>query len=267
MKDKHSEWVVVANLMTGVVAVLVLMLAVMRAGGPAALQAQADQARAAAQVAAAATPAATAVTPTAPAAPAAPAAAAPAQAQPQAPAQQAAQAPEGSAAGTESQGPGLTVVLRQVQTVFAQQGAASLVAVDTEAGKITLKEGAFRRGSACVEPEARAAFAQVEERIAAYLRQNPAGRIYVEGHTDDKPVKAPVTDHRAFCTVYDDNITLSAARAREARLLLIGHSAPEAARRVIVAGYGDSQPLPGLDASDERNRRVEVRFVNGAEKR
>ncbi|MBV8623646.1 MAG: flagellar motor protein, partial [Herbaspirillum sp.] len=53
----------------------------------------------------------------------------------------------------------------------------------------------------------------------------------------------------------------------EARLLLIGHSAPEAARRVIVAGYGDSQPLPGLDASDERNRRVEVRFVNGAEKK
>ncbi|MFY0104401.1 OmpA family protein, partial [Acinetobacter baumannii] len=77
----------------------------------------------------------------------------------------------------ESDGPGLTVVLRQVQTVFAQQGASNLVAVDTEAGKITLKEGAFRRGSACVEPEARAAFAQVEERIAEYLQQHPAGRI------------------------------------------------------------------------------------------
>ncbi|MFX5747291.1 hypothetical protein ABTE19_20415, partial [Acinetobacter baumannii] len=32
----------------------------------------------------------------------------------------------------ESDGPGLTVVLRQVQTVFAQQGASNLVAVDTE---------------------------------------------------------------------------------------------------------------------------------------
>ncbi len=265
MKDKQSEWIVVANLMTGVVAVLVLMLAVMRAGGPAAVQAQADAVRAGVLVA---SPAAIPATPSA-AAPRAPAAAAaaaaPAPAPAQAPALQSAQAQE--AAGNESPGPGLTVVLRQVQTVFAQQGAASLVAVDTEAGKITLKEGAFRRGSACVEPEARAAFAQVEERIAEYLRQNPGGRIYVEGHTDDKPVKAPVTDYRAFCTVYDDNITLSAARAREARLLLIGHSAPEAARRVIVAGYGDSQPLPGLAASDERNRRVEVRFVNGAEKK
>ena len=105
----------------------------------------------------------------------------------------------------------MTGVLRQVQNVFAQQGASRLVAIDTEAGTITLKEGAFRRGSACVEPEARAAFAQVEQRIADYLKQNPAGRIYVEGHTDDKPVKAPVTDVRASCTVYDDNITLSAA--------------------------------------------------------
>ncbi|MFJ3057787.1 flagellar motor protein MotB [Herbaspirillum sp. NPDC087042] len=267
MKDKQSEWVVVANLMMGVVAVLVLMLAVMRAGGPAAVQAQADEVRAAALVAPpAATPAAPSAAPSA-ATPRAPAAVATASAPAPVPAQQSAQAQEGAAAANESSGPGLTVVLRQVQTVFAQQGAASLVAVDTEAGKITLKEGAFRRGSACVEPEARAAFAQVEERIAEYLRQNPGGRIYVEGHTDDKPVKAPVTDYRAFCTVYDDNITLSAARAREARLLLIGHSAPEAARRVIVAGYGDSQPLPGLAASDERNRRVEVRFVNGAEKK
>ncbi|WP_075255627.1 OmpA/MotB family protein [Herbaspirillum camelliae] len=248
MKDAHGEWVVVANLMAAVAAVLTVLLVVARAGGPAAVQAGAAQAR---PQAAAAAP-----VPAPPPLPPAAVAAAPARAP----------APAVSAPQESTQGPGLTVVLRQVQTVFAQQGAASLVAVDTEAGKITLKEGAFRRGSACVEPEAKAAFAQVEERIAEYLQQNPAGRIYVEGHTDDKPVKAPVTDIRAFCTVYDDNITLSAARARQARLLLVGRSSPEAARRVIVAGYGDSQPLPGLAASDERNRRVEVRFVSGAQK-
>ncbi|WP_433692516.1 OmpA/MotB family protein [Herbaspirillum seropedicae] len=249
MKDAQGEWVVVANLMAAVAAVLTVLLVVARAGGPAAAQAGAVQAR---PQAAAAAPVPSQPPPLAPAAVAPAAARAP--------------APAASAPQESTQGPGLTVVLRQVQTVFAQQGAASLVAVDTEAGKITLKEGAFRRGSACVEPEAKAAFAQVEERIAEYLQQNPAGRIYVEGHTDDKPVKAPVTDVRAFCTVYDDNITLSAARARQARLLLVGRSSPEAARRVIVAGYGDSQPLPGLAASDERNRRVEVRFVSGAQK-
>lgn len=161
----------------------------------------------------------------------------------------------------------VTDVLGQMETAFAQQGASSYVAIDAETGKVTLKERAFRRGSACIEPEAKAAFAKVEGQIADYLQQFRSGRIYVEGHTDDKPVKAPVTDVRAFCTVYDDNFTLSAARAREARLLLIGRAGNEASKRVIVAGYGDSQPLPDIDPGDERNRRVELRFVNGAEQR
>ncbi|MCO4857409.1 OmpA family protein [Herbaspirillum sp. WGmk3] len=253
MSQSDHEWVAATGLMAALAGVLIVLLAVSRAGGPEIAQLRAE----APQVAAASTSAPAPAAPLPPAAPTPPApAAAEAAPPPAAPA----------TARRESDGPGLTVVLRQVQTVFAQQGASNLVAVDTEAGKITLKEGAFRRGSACVEPEARAAFAQVEERIAEYLQQYPAGRIYVEGHTDDKPVKAPVTDVRAYCTVYDDNFTLSAARAREARLLLIGRSAPEAARRVIVAGYGDSQPLQGLAASDERNRRVEVRFVNGGER-
>ncbi|MBP0600764.1 OmpA family protein [Herbaspirillum sp. LeCh32-8] len=158
-------------------------------------------------------------------------------------------------------------ILGEMKSALAQAGAARFVSVDADTGKITLKEGAFRRGSACIEPQARDAFAKVENRIAEYLTQFKNGRIYVEGHTDDKPVKAPVTDVRAFCTVYDDNFTLSAARAREARLLLIGRADREASRRVIVAGYGDSQPLPGVDPGDERNRRVELRFVNGVEQR
>lgn len=275
MKQADNEWVVATGLMAALAAVLVVLLAVHRAGGTEAAQAALAQQRTAQSVSPASatlpaagplpTPAPTpALTPPQPTLSTATASAQPTTT----PAASRADAPTATQEQREQEQreQGVTGVLRQVQNVFAQQGASRLVAIDTEAGTITLKEGAFRRGSACVEPEARAAFAQVEQRIADYLKQNPAGRIYVEGHTDDKPVKAPVTDVRAYCTVYDDNITLSAARAREARLLLIGRSAPEAARRVIVAGYGDSQPLQGLAAGDERNRRVEVRFVNGAQR-
>jgi chemotaxis protein MotB len=275
MKQADNEWVVSTGLMAALAAVLVMLLAVHRAGGTEAAQAALAQQRTAQSVPLASatlpaaaplpTPAPTpALTPPQPTPSTAPASAQPTTT----PAASRADTPTAAQEQREQdqREQGVTGVLRQVQNVFAQQGASRLVAIDTEAGTITLKEGAFRRGSACVEPEARAAFAQVEQRIADYLKQNPAGRIYVEGHTDDKPVKAPVTDVRAYCTVYDDNITLSAARAREARLLLIGRSAPEAARRVIVAGYGDSQPLQGLAAGDERNRRVEVRFVNGAQR-
>ncbi|EJN01207.1 OmpA family protein [Herbaspirillum sp. YR522] len=235
MKGKPNEWMVLADLMSGVVAVLIVLLAV------ALVQRQASGKLPQAEAKAAPAEVATR----------------PEQTVQRAQAQQ----------QQQQQQQRVTAVLDQVESAFAQQGASSYVAIDAETGKVTLKERAFRSGSACIEPEAKAAFARVETQIADYLLQNRNGRIYVEGHTDDKPVKSPVTDYRTFCTVYDDNFTLSAARAREARLLLIGRAGSEAARRVIVAGYGDSQPLPGVEPRDERNRRVELRFVNGGDGR
>lgn len=232
MKGKPNEWMVLADLMSGVVAVVIVLLAVALVQRQASGKLPRPEAKAA--------PAEVATRP---------------------------EETVQRAQVQQQQQQGVTAVLDQVESAFAQQGASSYVAIDAETGKVTLKERAFRSGSACIEPDAKAAFARVETQIADYLQQNRSGRIYVEGHTDDKPVKSPVTDYRTFCTVYDDNFTLSAARAREARLLLIGRAGNEAARRVIVAGYGDSQPLPGVDPRDERNRRVELRFVNGGDGR
>lgn len=214
MKDKPSEWIVIADLMSGVVAVVMLMLVVSLVQKQVAEQRHREE----------------------------------------------------MTQGAEAQRQRIAAVLGQMKSAFAQEGAASYIAIDAVAGKVTLQERAFRSGSACIEPEAKAAFAKVESQIAAYLLQFQGGQIYVEGHTDNQPVKAPVTDYRAFCTVYDDNFTLSAARAREARRLLIGRGGSEAAKRVVVAGFGDSQPITGLSPSDERNRRVELRFAGGAER-
>jgi chemotaxis protein MotB len=210
MKDKPSEWIVIADLMSGVVAVVMLMLVV------SVVQKQAAERSHRAAMA------------------------------------QSAEARRQQIAG----------VLQQMQGAFDRQGASGYVVIDATAGKVTLREGVFKSGSACIEPKAKAAFAQVEDKIAAYLLQVHGGQIFVEGHTDNHPVKSPVTDIREFCTVYDDNFTLSAARAREARRLLIGHSGLDAAKRVIVAGYGDSRPLAGLAPDDDRNRRVELRFAS-----
>ncbi|MNC71994.1 hypothetical protein D3C76_1714910 [compost metagenome] len=85
--------------------------------------------------------------------------------------------------------------------------------------------------------------------------------MYVEGHTDNLPVSRPVTNFEAFCTVYDDNFTLSAARAREARKLIVGDLDTTSAKRVVVAGYGDSQPILGIAPEDAQQRRIEVRWV------
>ncbi|ASY74421.1 OmpA/MotB family protein [Pectobacterium polaris] len=136
-----------------------------------------------------------------------------------------------------------------------------LVALDVNSQKITLRDGVFNRGSACIAPQANQAFATIETQVVLFLNEFTTGQVFIEGYTDNLPVTRPVTNFESFCTVYDDNFTLSAARAREARKFIVGDLAPAIARRVIVAGYGDSQPIPGVPPEDARQRRIEVRFV------
>ena len=139
--------------------------------------------------------------------------------------------------------------------------SAGLMAFDGRTNRLTLRDGVFERGSACLKDEVKVAAAEVQAKIARFLTDNPTARILVEGYTDSISVGRAVTDIERFCTVYDDNFTLSAARAREARKALIGKLDPKVARRVVVAGYGDSRPLPGIDPADSKNRRVEVQFL------
>lgn len=157
-------------------------------------------------------------------------------------------------------------VMASLSEVINQTSAKELMALNAQTHRLTLRDGVFERGSACLTPQAKAAVQTVQPQILHFL-SNTGGRIFVEGYTDNLPVKSPVTDYARFCTVYDDNFTLSAARAREARKALLGADMDETmARRVVVAGYGDSRPQTGIDPSDGRNRRVEVHFVteNGA---
>jgi len=209
MKEKPNEWVAIADLMAGVMAVVMLLLVL------SVVQKQYADVRHKAEM------------------------------------------EQGSAAQRKH----IAQMLQDMKAAFAQQGAEGLVSIDAQAGKVVLRDNVFARGSACITPEARAAFAQVEDKISAYLDSMPGGQIYVEGHTDNLQVGRPVTDFSHFCTVYDDNYTLSAARAREARRLLIGKLDAQVAKRVVVAGFGDSHPLANVPPEDARNRRVEVRFV------
>lgn len=136
-----------------------------------------------------------------------------------------------------------------------------MVTVDTGRRMITLRDGVFNRGSACVADAAQPGLGNVQMQLVAFLAEYPDGRVYVEGHTDDRPVSRPVTDYARFCTVYDDNYTLSAARARETRKVLADSLQPADSKRIVVAGFGDSQPLEGIPPEDARHRRVEIRLV------
>ena len=152
-------------------------------------------------------------------------------------------------------------MLGSIKTTLDGTANEGLVALDVNSQKITLRDGVFNRGSACIASQASQALATIETQVVRFLSEFTSGQVYIEGYTDNLPVTRPVTNFEVFCTVYDDNFTLSAARAREARKFIVGDLAPAFARRVIVAGYGDSQPIPGVAPEDARQRRIEVRFV------
>ena len=151
-------------------------------------------------------------------------------------------------------------MLGSIKTTLDGPANEGLVALDVNS-KITLRDGVFNRGSACIASQASQALATIETQVVRFLTEFRSGQVYIEGYTDNLPVTRPVTNFESFCTVYDDNFTLSAARAREARKFIVGDLAQAFARRVIVAGYGDSQPIPGVAPEDARQRRIEVRFV------
>lgn len=209
MKDKPNEWVAISDLMAGVLAVVMLMLAVV------VLQRKFAEA----------------------------------------------QHQRDLAALDTISGSPVTELLKKVQNTLGEQGASHLISVDVPSRRITLRDGVFAQGSACVTSTAAIAVGAIEEQVGRFLRDNPSGRIFVEGYTDNAPVKRPVIDYVRFCTVYDDNYTLSAARSREARKAMLGTLEATLARRIVVAGYGDSRPLPNISPSDSRNRRVEVLFT------
>lgn len=158
----------------------------------------------------------------------------------------------------------LNTLMHSMQKEMTDRGEEMLVGFDIASGKITLRDKIFAKGSACITDQAKDALARLAPRIAEFVGSAANTQVFVEGHTDNLQVSNPVTDISRFCTVYDDNYTLSAARAREARKLLVTSLDEQQSRRVIVAGFGDSQPLSGISPDDERNRRVEVQFLTHA---
>ncbi len=148
------------------------------------------------------------------------------------------------------------------------EGAVDLVPAER---RIRLQDAVFGAGSACLTPAARAVLARWSARsFRPFLERHPGVRLAVEGHTDARPLTVDVDTFAARdghtsnprCALFDDNFTLSAARAREARrAMLNAESAPwpaQLADRVIVAGYGSSRPRQGLAPQDPRHRRVEI---------
>lgn len=138
------------------------------------------------------------------------------------------------------------------------QGISQFVDVDVAGHRVRLREATFARGSACVVPAAESALRSWAPRLRQVLEHYATSELFVEGHTDSLPVSSAGSSRTVHCARFDDNYTLSAARAREARKVLIAEWPVSLQARVALAGFGDSRPLVAADRTSPLNRRVEI---------
>lgn len=93
--------------------------------------------------------------------------------------------------------------------------------------------------------EVKPRFAEVIERAVAYLKNNPAGRLRLEGHTDERGTRAY-------------NLALGERRAQGVRDMILEFGA--LAEQVDWVSYGEE--LPAVTGQGEntwgKNRRVEI---------
>ena len=97
--------------------------------------------------------------------------------------------------------------------------------------------------------------------VARDINSRPHGKVYVRGHTDSVPVRRAQTLEK----FPHGNLQLSAARAVEVGALLTSGGGVDGSR-VVVMGFGPSEPVAPNDTEENRqkNRRVEI-FVSDEE--
>lgn len=150
------------------------------------------------------------------------------------------------------------------------------IRVDPATGVISLPEALlFDLGKATLQPEGGAALREAAAALAQVLPcfvanqktarlqcpNNKVGHeidtIFIEGHTDNRPL------NRLGYT----NANLSLDRAQAVHKVLVSDSSLSTYRNKLdqplfsFSAYADSRPIAGVDPSDSRNRRVDLRIV------
>jgi len=142
--------------------------------------------------------------------------------------------------------------LKQLLAPDERNGTVSVEEEAPGSSRVTiLAPDLFASGSATLNAQHMA----IVQRIADAVRQVP-GRVMVEGHTDDQPIKS---------LRFRDNFELSRERAVSVATIL--QKALDNPGRVKWRGVGPSEPRYGPETGPDyraRNRRVEILHVSGS---
>ena len=137
---------------------------------------------------------------------------------------------------------------------FALLVAAEGMKIEREGAEIRIllpERLLFESGSADPSEEGAALLA----RLGPHLQSMTRGQIFVEGHTDDRPI------HGALAAEFATNWELSTARATRVVRRFVADACIDPAR-LTASGFADTRPLASNETEEGRatNRRIEVRI-------
>lgn len=128
--------------------------------------------------------------------------------------------------------------------------------------KFSLDDSSFAQGSACLDQKQKQKLLELAPLLQREMKSNPLLNVQIEGHTDSAPVNGVKANITQVCSPFDDNYTLSAGRAREARKAIFAQiQSAEIMQRISVVGYGSDRLLDKSNPHAATNRRVEIRFT------
>ena len=157
-------------------------------------------------------------------------------------------------------------VSHAIEEIRESMGGAFQNVVVTDS-VITLSDAAFERGSACLNESIENTLTQkIAPILSKMMLDHPNISVQIEGHTDNLPVKSISTDIKAKCALFDDNYSLSAGRAREARKAVLAavQNDKKISRRIAVVGFGPDRLKNPKRPNAAENRRVEIRLIAGS---
>lgn len=115
----------------------------------------------------------------------------------------------------------------------------------------------FEQGSARLNANTNALVKDIAVKLEQYMKEHPAMEILIEGHTDPAKVIS-VSNVGGY---YANNIQLSSLRAANVRESLLNVMGKGFAKRIGVAGYGDTRLKNTKDKYSAENRRIEIRIL------
>lgn len=115
----------------------------------------------------------------------------------------------------------------------------------------------FDQGSAILNKNTKTLVKDIATNLKKTMDEHPRMEVLIEGHTDPAKVKS-VSNVGGY---YADNIQLSSLRAANVRKDLLKHMGNEYAKRMGVAGYGETRLRDTKNPYSAENRRIEIRIL------